>query len=333
MPVLHIANTDFEFELSDEKPLPLIHSLRRNPIVHQLQFLPLLYMNPGDGICVTDAPLDGPSCHLISDHNLPYDAVTTWGASRNVAAWAKEHNLSYSMPPWDVVKKVNSKAFSFEEVEPLPHAELIHNWKELEAWINQTSGPRVLKNCFGLSGQGHLPIPAPLDKLKNFVEKEFHAKRPIIAEPWVTRILDFSTQWIIHHDQSIEYLGSTILKSDEKGRYSGTIVGVEIGTHLVRHKEVAIHTLKKMAALGFFGNVGIDSMIWGNDHLHPIVEINARKTMGFIALEIRKRLFPNQTIEVSYSSASNGQPLLPQGITKPSGEEMKFNRNLYVLAQ
>ena len=96
------------------------------------------------------------------------------------------------------------------------------------------------------------------------------------------------------------------------------------------HKEVATRALKKMAALGFFGNVGIDAMIWGNDILHPIVEINARKTMGWIALQIAKRLFPNQTIQVSYGAADHAQGLLPQGIIKLNGEVVKFHRNLLV---
>lgn len=326
--MLHIANTDLEFELTQTQDIPLEQALRRNRIVHQLQFLPLLYKAKEDGVCVTDAPMDGPSCHLLSETDLNYDRVESWGASRTVAKWAKQHNLSYDMPPWDVIKEVNSKAFSFQQTKTLPQAELLYAWDELEMWMKNTEGPKVLKNCFGLSGQGHLHLPAPPEKIKSFAEKEFQASRPIIAEPWVERKLDFSTQWIIEKDKSIIFVGSTVLQSDAKGRYSGNLVGTHID--LEEHKEVAMQALKKMASMGFFGNVGIDAMIWGDNILHPIVEINARKTMGWIALEIRKRLFPNQTIQVSYVASSHLQPLLPQGIIKPNGEVVKFHRNLYV---
>jgi hypothetical protein len=340
MRLLHIANTDLEFELAQQAPLPLEKALRRNSIVHQLQFLPLLYKDKEDGICVTDAPIDGPSCHLMSEHRFPFDQIEsqieTWGASKCIAEWAEKHDLIYHMPPWEVVREVNSKAFSFKQGEPLPRAELISSWDALEKWINKTEGARVLKSCFGLSGQGHLFLPAPLDKIKSFAEREFHASRPLIAEPWVARKLDFSTQWMIGPDQSISYVGSTILLSDANGRYSGTQVGAEekiFGAHfskLQRHKDVAESTLKKMASMEFFGNIGIDSMIWDEDILHPIVEINARKTMGWVALQIAKRLFPNQTIQVSYGTASRLHPLLPQGIIKPNGEVVKFHRNLFV---
>ncbi|MBP7074231.1 MAG: hypothetical protein KBA81_02475 [Rhabdochlamydiaceae bacterium] len=335
MRLLHIANTDLEFELSGQTALPLEEALRRNPIVHQLQFLPLLYREKEEGVGVTDLPSDGPACQLLSDSQLTYDQIESWGPSECIAKWAEKRGLIYHMPAWDVVKLVNSKAFSFEQTKPLPGGELIFSWGQLMKWIQELEGPKVLKTCFGLSGQGHLLLPAAQEKIKAFAEKEFQEARPLIAEPWVMRKLDFSTQWIVQKDVMM-YVGSTILQSDAKGRYSGTIIGSEekiFGSYfdkLEEHKEAAMHALKKMAALGFYGHVGIDAMIWGSDVLHPIVEINARKTMGWIALEIRKRLFANQTIQVSYETIKEQRGLLPEGFIKPNGEVKRFKRNLYV---
>ena len=332
MPLLHIANTDLEFELTD--PLPLEKGLVRNPIVHQLQYLPLIYAGKDEGVGVTHLLPDERRCHLLTEPHLPFTEVESWGPSQAVANWAKMKGLTYHMPPWDVVKTVNSKAFSFQQAAPLPSAQLITTWEELEQWLNTTDGPRVLKNCFGLSGQGHLFLPATPEKIKAFAQREFIAGRPIIAEPWVMRKLDFSTQWIIHPDQSITYEGATILVSDEKGRYQGNQIGPEekiFGFYfhqLQSQKQTALHTLTHISTLGFFGNVGFDAMIWGDNILHPIVEINARKTMGWVALQIRKRLFSNQTIRVSYMSQKRENPLLPESV-----DGINFPRNLYVLAE
>lgn len=331
--MLHIANTDLEFELTH--PLRLEEGLRRNPIVHQLQFLPLLYRNSEDGVGITDLPSSGPACQLLSDKQLPFDQVESWGPSQSVAEWAKKRGLKYEMPPWDIVKEVNSKAFSFQQTEPLPQADLIYTWEDLKRWIASFEGPKVVKNCFGLSGQGHLLLPAPEEKIKQFVQKEFNANRPVIVEPWVPRKLDFSTQWMLEKDGTFTYVGSTVFQSDHRGQYTGSLIGEEAKifgpflSKLEEQKEVGQTTLKKMASLGFFGNVGFDCMIWGDDILQPVVEINARKTMGWVALQIRKRLFPNQTIQVSYTSANHSAPLLPQGVIKLNGEVMKFHRNLY----
>lgn len=312
--------------------------MTRNPIVHQLQFLPFLYKEPGDGVCVTDAPLQGPACYLLSDKELPFDQVESWGPSRAIENWAKQHHLLYPVPPWEVTIQVNSKAFSFQQIDPLPNGELLTSRSAVEAWVKKVEGPKVLKTCFGLSGQGHLLLPAAPDKIQRFVDRELSAARPLIGEPWVRRQLDFSTQWIIAPDQSIVYAGSTILLSDEKGEYAGNKVGDEtviFGSnlhHLEEHKKVVFPVLKKMASLGFFGNVGIDAMVWGDGFLHPIVEINARKTMGWVAIQIAKRLFPNQTIQVSYGAARHQGGLLPQKIVKTSGEIVEFRRNLYAAA-
>ena len=49
-------------------------------------------------------------------------------------------------------------------------------------------------------------------------------------------------------------------------------------------KEQAIEALKLIASMGYFGPVGIDAMVWGDDQLQAIVEINARMTMARVAI-------------------------------------------------
>ena len=236
------------------------------------------------------------------------------------------------MPEWEVVKRVNSKAFSFSESVKLPGAELLHSMEELNRWVQQTPGPKVLKSCFGVSGKGHLFLPS--EYTEKFAAKEFQAGHPVIAEPWVERKLDFSTQWLIHSDQTIEELGATVCINDNRGRYTATQVGdlsFLFGNYfslLEKQRESVLPILQKMAALGYFGNVGIDAMIWGNDKLHPVVEINARKTMGWVALEISKRRFPKQTITLSYLTESELSNLLPDAIVQKNGSLIHFSRKL-----
>jgi hypothetical protein len=331
MPFLHIANTFFETELSEEGSLTSL--LEKNPIFLQLQFLPMLYGNKDDGLGVSHAPdpsFKAPAWHLLSDRTFPYSEIESWGASKAIEAWAQKHQLYYRMPPWSVVTEVNSKTFSFQESPKLPGAALIYTWEELQKWDKTTQGPKVLKTCFGVSGRGHLLLPSK--HFEMFAQREFRSGRPIIAEPWVKRVFDFSTQWKI--DQTIEYLGATICISNEKGSYDSTIVGESIfkshQPHLEKHREVVFPILQKMQKLGYFGNVGIDAMVWGDNQLHPIVEINARKTMGWVALKFSKHRFPKQTIRVSYLAKVNGDNLLPNAVTKKDGTKIHFNRKLTI---
>ena len=135
-------------------------------------------------------------------------------------------------------------------------------------------GEKVFKSCFGVSGSGHVRIPHDHHKLEAFLRREFGKGLPVIAEPWVKRFLDFSTQWIIHSAKKIEPVGATICFSDEKGKYSGNQTGdVDLlfgkhRHHLDKHVEIAKPILHKIGQMGFFGHVGIDAMIYDDDVLH-----------------------------------------------------------------
>jgi len=346
VPILHIANTSFEQELSAPPSTDLLQHLSAHPMYLQLQFLPFLYGNPEDLVFTTVQPELGyferlkklgftpPQFH----NTLPPSAhIEAWGNSHSVGTWAKIHALSIDTPSWDVVKTVNSKAFSFTHSPKLPGAKLLTNWEELKAWSNQLHGPKILKTCFGVSGRGHFhleTLDAP--SLKPFVQRQWDLGYPLIAEPWVHRKCDFSTQWTISKKGNIEYLGCTLCENTVKGRYRGTIVGNpkellnNYATLLDTHIHEAKRLLKFMQALGFFGHVGFDAMIYNENLLHPIVEINARKTMGWVALMLY-RAFKNHPIRISLQDRKQANnSLLPKHIFTHSNREITFQKHLCV---
>ncbi len=322
---LHFANTNFEKELmGDIRP-------ESDQAILFLQFLPILYADENDGIGVTHAPYPSfshPKWHLLDDPDWPYEKIESWAPSQQIAGWAQARNLKYTIPPWEIVKRVSSKAFAFSETPQLPGSALLYSWGELDAWIDSLSGPKVLKKCYGVAGKGHLFLPAHPNHLKKFAEKEFGANRPLIGQPWVDRKLDFSTQWYIH-EREIEFLGTTLCINNRRGGYIGNTVGMgPPNKFLEEHKEHALGILKKMSLLGFFGNVGIDAMIWGDDLLHPIVEVNARKTMGWVALEFLKHHSTKRTITLSFGAQSEKDNLLPSGVVRSDGSVLHFPKNL-----
>ncbi|MGR3973756.1 MAG: hypothetical protein QRY72_04235 [Candidatus Rhabdochlamydia sp.] len=336
MRTLHLVNSDAEAEMEGKTPLSLLQNLNQTPLNRQLQFLPLLYRQLDDQVCTTADLTHLPDSLVSLSGPFQGETLFSWAPSLLIATWAKQQGLTYVMPDWDVVKHVNSKAFSFQQTSSLPQAELIFSEDQLMKWLVRTQGERVLKTCFGSAGKGHLLLQhASLDKIRQFAAAQFLANRPLIAEPWIKRAFDFSTQWIITPSQTITYVGSTRLYNTSKGHYKKSVVGDEAILfhanlhHLQAHQMKARHVLEKMALLGFFGHVGIDAMVGIDGLLHPIVEINARKTMGWIALEIRKNLFPSQTIAVSYTRIQeNKTPLLPEQALF-NGRNECFPYNLY----
>jgi hypothetical protein len=350
MPKLHIANTFFEWELENQPNVELSEGFAQHPIFRQLQFLPFLYATEEDGILLSDLPDSNylksltthPTVHSLSDSDFgEFNEIESWGPSRLIAAFAIKKGLEYSMPNWEVVRQVNSKRFSFECSPKLPHAALLTEDAQAHKWLRSFEGKKVLKTCYGVSGKGHLIIDDPSypkERIDAFLNLEWKKELPVIAEPYVTRILDFSTQWLLGQDASVEYLGSTICSNDARGKYRFNIVGNEeeiFGQHLEflkQHRRIVEPILDKLARLGFFGNVGVDAMLFApgdnlqDVRLHPVVEINARKTMGWAALAFQRLHHPGKCIRFSFSNGPEGA--LPQSIVLKDGKNFPFRRNL-----
>ncbi len=353
---IHIANTFFEWELEKQPNCSLSEAFFQHPIFVQLQFLPMLYAEASEGVLVTALPppeyittlqaLDIPPprmCTLLDPAIANFKEIEAWGASQLIAEFADRHNLIYLMPQWDVVRHVNSKRFSFESSPKLLGAEMLHNEGQAKQWLGSFEGKKVIKTCYGVSGKGHLIIDDPCfpwEKIKAFLQREWKQELPVIAEPWVARVLDFSTQWKIEKEKQISYIGSTLCQNDSRGQYRYNLVGDEktlFGSHeyfLHQHIQIVKPILSNMANLGFFGNVGIDAMLYIMPEnpeeilLHPVVEINARKTMGWAGLKLQKKHFPQNILRFSYTQTAKGY--LPQSLIAKSGKVIHFQRNLTI---
>lgn len=317
---LHICNTFFEAELESTTLRPLAEWMRISPVVHQLQFLPLLLENQ---ILVTDLP-ENPNPRLCTLDNPPLTCqIEDWGPSLAIKTWAKSRGIPYEIPDWEIVKKVNSKIFSFEESPKIPGATLLHNPSEVSHWIVKTPGPKVLKTAYGTAGRGHFHVGKDKN-LEGFLKKQ---TLPVIGEPWVERVLDFSTQW-----KDGELLGTTIFENEQNGTYKCTIAGPwksqSFDWALEEHLAIAKPLVEKIKKLGFSGNLGIDAYIYrweGKEKLQPVVEINGRKTMSWVALQVQKNRFPEKRVRFSYKKCEKG--LLPSTL-QLQGRTIRFPRQI-----
>lgn len=359
MKTIHLANTDFEFELAGvNSNLALELSWQRHPLCLQLQFLPLLYASADEAVAVTHLPdhqfLEAlghlawrqqeslPILLPLSASTIPYEQCLSWGASKKIEQWAQSKKIHYLIPPWEIVKEINSKAFSFTLSPPLQHSALISNSRELEDWLKDGKiEQRVLKTCFGLSGRGHTFINAdtPLETIYRICEKEWSRSLPLIGEPWLDRFLDFSTQW--HIGEEIQFIGSTLFEADTRGVYKSTWAGPEsilfasYLSHLERHKEIAFSILQKIKQNGFFGYLGIDAFLYRTPQkeiqLRPLVEINGRQTMSLVALQMQKRWFPQNTLHLSFIKQKDCPiALLPTSLHINQQKQIDFHHQLHL---
>lgn len=357
---VHIANTDVEFEYAGQHFSSLEECWSHYSLCLQLQFLPLLYAAPDDLVAVTTLPDPGyltglektrlfpcgiPRLALLHE-KTPFAGLkcVSWGHSLLVKNWAEARGMRYAIPrDWSLISQLNSKEYSLQYT-CLANAALLLDEPSLLAWIQKVPGKKVLKSCFGLSGRGNLLFDdtAAMQKLLLFCHKEWKHNRPLIGEPWLERVADFSTQWIVHPDQQIEFVGATRFDTDARGTYRGTLAGPDellFGSYLPflhPHRLFVDRVLQEMAGKGYFGRVGFDAFIYNDPatqglSLYPLVEINCRQTMSLVALNLQQRHCPNRVLRLAFDDASGlQQPLLPNQLEKANGKRIKFIKNLSV---
>lgn len=325
-----LANSFFEEE--KEHPIhDLMVFLRKHPLHMQLHFLSLLTSSPQTiALCAFPPPPSylkhihslgfTPYYQILSDPLAPI-SLRSWGTSPALSSLAKQRNLLYHMPESQIAYLVNSKAFSFTHSPPLPGAMLVTTPEELSLFWNHVKGPKVLKSLQGSAGRGHC-LPTDLTQATQFLQKH---KEGVLAEPWVKRAWDFSSQWHISQQGKIEYLGSTLCGNSPRGTYRQSIAGPESivfqgkELFLEKHVEHAQPLLIKIAQQGFFGHLGIDAMVyWDQENLclHPIVELNARQTMGYVALCLYKNRAEPHAMVYSYTprALQKQEHLLPSSL-------------------
>lgn len=321
----YIANIFFEMELDGCAGASLKEAFGKNPYFRQLQFLPLLYLSEEDTLLVTEMPSDEylermqtivklPKIALL-DGEFEKGEVRSWGASRLVAEWAKTKGLQYDLAN---SKNASSKLWNFERAKQLPGAKIVYAPEDLDV----LDGKWVLKTDQGFAGRGHFVFDREtLKEAIAFASRQWKRKLGIILEPWVERVLDFSSQWHISKEGQIELIGLTKCLNTDAGVYLGTEVGGfgEMLPFVDEHVDYCRKCLLNVVQDGFFGNLGVDAMVYKAEGLalHPIVEVNARMTMSAAILLFHQKYQKEQVTRIYYREDDSKQTnLLPDGFRR-----------------
>lgn len=172
-------------------------------------------------------------------------------------------------------------------------------------------GFSVIKAPLGASGR-HAQRVSPTgltQSQEHWVQTALKTHGQLIVEPWVDRIADFSVQLEVGR-QGNPVIGITRFLTNRQGQYLGHILrapyaGLDqavIRTFYERNylgvlEQTGQAVAKALIAAGHHGPAGVDAFLYRTDSgdlaLRPLVEINARYTMGRIALAIERYLHPS----------------------------------------
>jgi len=174
----------------------------------------------------------------------------------------------------------------------------------------------VLKQAYGLAAHGMIRLweAGVLDKQRRWIERALESGHPLIVEPWLERVLDFSVQLEMTRD-GLKLCGYTGLVNDQRGQFQANwadsnaarkvpgnlpqpfLERVGVPAKFYRfYRDVFTQLEGELIKAGYFGPLGTDAFIYrtadGLFGLKPVVEINFRYTMGRLTLELMKRACP-----------------------------------------
>ncbi|TQR44766.1 hypothetical protein [Paenibacillus popilliae] len=209
-------------------------------------------------------------------------------------AFVQKYGLEGAIPDAEVVKQVNSKAYSLRLAQQLDLnppgriAEGADTVQQIGAELLNRHGKLILKDPYGVSGSGNLVVEASalLTRLTDYLRAQERAGKQVqlIVEPWLNKQADFSCQLYIASNGWTELLGVQRMVNRQLN-YGGSYAA---DTHLVNRLAEAgyfEHMERLVAQMyidGYYGPVCIDSMLLENGEVYPVVEINARHSMGML---------------------------------------------------
>ncbi len=176
----------------------------------------------------------------------------------------------------------------------------------------------VLKAPWGTSGRGMCRVndwDGRSESEVGWLQRTLHAQGGVVVEPWLDRVCDFSLQFDVGDEGARARPRLTRPLVDRRGQYRGHVLGRPLAgleprvlraiqgdggrapSMLKALESAGRFVARRLSELGFRGSCGIDALVYREGvelRLKPIVEINARSTMGCVALALEGLLRPGR---------------------------------------
>ncbi len=216
----------------------------------------------------------------------------------------------------------------------LPASRVLKSLRELEDHLEneknnpELSGGWVLKAPFSAAGRLRLIAEGPdageleLKRARNL----FDAHGALVFEPWLERTSDFGFCTLVLEEKTV-LLGPHGLETDTQGRFRGLVFSPSPTGSLPGLETAAGAAADAARKEGYLGPLEIDCWSWrdsrGQEHFHPLGEINARISFGLVGRAIIETLGE----ATDWSSREPARLLIgPQQLRDDSAESIELLR-------
>lgn len=232
---------------------------------------------------------------------------TPWGWTPSAVAAGKQAGALVLQPvSFSTVAHVNSKLWSHSlEVElgwAQPAAATADTFEELgERVARGCPGPGdkwVIKSPFGFAARERVLGRGPsLDGPQaKWCQRRLEKSERLIFQPWLEVSREYGVVMEIAPAGTPRIHGISDLQTNGAGTGKGYILGRPPSSKRQAELErVAGIVSERLFKEGYYGPVGIDALEHSGG-LHRLLEINARYTMGFVAVAVESSLKPSSPI-------------------------------------
>jgi uncharacterized ferritin-like protein (DUF455 family) len=238
-----------------------------------------------------------------------FDHFKPWGFSKS--AWKKLRELKSpvrsppTFPENIHALKLFSKVFWRDELAEnnFVKANFVNPGDQALALSSEV----LIKVDQSTSGRGHLRIPRErlsTPEIQDKLERIRKRGGNYVIEPFYPKINDFSVQYEIKSDGTVVEFEPRFFKVDPLFQYQGAVIGktgvgspFEASAKAIENKMSEIKSahakvIEILKRENYVGPFGIDALTYQHEgreiEIAPIIEVNARYTMGRVAHEIEK---------------------------------------------
>jgi hypothetical protein len=273
-----------------------------------------------------------PVCRALLDvvgtpwmDRLAARTIEPWAVTEDCEALCTALGAASSLPHMSAVRAANSKVWStrLRDLLSIPNfARIVESTAELKEAVQSIGVPVVIKQEHGVSGAGSRVVRSSgeLDRLVGWLEgcERRCLSVNLIVEPLFDRAVDFSAQLDVGRDGTVNVSSMQGMRNAGLTYEASVPLRDEELSLIERHGylELVMTIGGALSKAAYFGRACVDSFITSKGTLVPLVEINARKSMGFINERLDAHLYPYGQrswltgVRVSASSAAGADDLL-----------------------
>jgi hypothetical protein len=248
---------------------------------------------------------------------LSKQTIALWGISpQSIHHFEKrneQYRLQLKIPFWREElrflgsRRVSQKILSsllevFPEMEKAIIPQYFSSVEEIENILKQCTEKQLVKSPYSSSGRGLLWLPpGELAQSERQILGGMLKKQTVVSlEKALDKQLDFSMHFENGADSQTRFTGYSIFHTNSKGAYMKSVLAGQEELEkqitafidknlLLRVKEALRENIQKTYIPYYTGNIGVDMLVYRSGKaykLNPCVEINMRKSMGYLAIRL-----------------------------------------------